>query len=105
MSQSDLNTVTYEVEKDERGRLITSHSDSRATVNRNHWDEFQTVLGSEEKANHRVENFRRFSTAGDRDSIMADGIVCPPSNTGQRNVTLQTESRRSYQEHCLQASQ
>ena len=55
--------------------MITSHSHPRATINCDHLDEFKTALGSEEKADHMVENFRRFNTAGDRDSIMADGIV------------------------------
>ena len=75
MSESDINTVTFKVKKGEKGRLITSHSNPRATVSRDHWDEFKTALGSEEKADQMVENFRRFNNAGDRDSIMADGIV------------------------------
>jgi hypothetical protein len=96
-SQSDLNTVTYKVEK------------ALSTVNRDHWDEFKTALGNEEKADHMVENFRRFNNASDRDSIMANGIVFTLIHQHRlgRVVLLQIlgigtsryKQRRSYQEY------
>lgn len=70
------NNETFTVKKGEKGRLITAQSNPRTLAIRNHWDEFKTALGSEEKALDMAQRFRDLNSAGARDSLMADGIIC-----------------------------
>ena len=72
---TDLETVTFTVRKGEKGRLITAQTNPRQRVDRDCWDEFQTALGSEEKALDMRERFRHFNRKNKHERSMADGMV------------------------------